>query len=298
MSLIRTIVDAVSLGAGISAAWSPYVQMGQGIAGRSLRCQRWWSPHLRLTKEFIEQNLQPVNKIAILGAGRLLDINLPFVLERCKEVHLFDLDPSAVDVWRKSLSKVDRERTFFRCEDVTSCMRVWGRELRRASHGRGVAETLSHLKAPTPYWTSESFDGVISLNILGQIPLYWRDRVINTYPVDVPDFSNGLCRSMAELQAQHICSVMNSPTCWGMIISDSEYYYYREGNGVWEWEDALFQHATRPFREFVDKATAYGTWWWHLAPQFIEHAEYGEIHKVEAAFISNRSPLSGQTPLL
>lgn len=298
MSLIRTIVDAVSLGAGIGAAWSPYVQMGQGIAGRSLRCQQWWAPHLALTKEFIQSNFQAVDKVAILGAGRLLDIDLSFVLKRCSEVHLFDLDPSAVHVWRKNLSKADRERTFFRCEDVTSCMRDWGRELRRASHRQGVAETLKNLKAPTPYWATESFDGVISLNILGQIPLYWRDRVVTTYPEDLPDLLNGLCQSMAELQEQHILSVQDSPSSWGMIIADSEYYYYREGSGVWEWEDALFQKATQPFRAFVEKATSYSTWWWHLAPQFIEHAEYGEIHKVEAAFVSNNNRLAGQSPRL
>jgi hypothetical protein len=167
-------------------------------------------------------------------------------------------------------------------------MRDWGRELRRSSNRNGVAETLDNLKAPTPHWASESFDGVISLNILGQIPLYWRDRVVNTYPEDLEGLFSGLAHSMAQLQKQHILAVQDATKCWGMIISDSEYYYYRERSGVWEWEDAIFHDALKAFRNFVAKAKSYDTWWWHLAPQFLERQEYGEIHKVEAVFLSNR----------
>ncbi len=261
--------------------WRDFIRMGAGIAGRYERCRPWWEPHLQLTSEFVRSATRPAKKVAVLGAGRLLDIDLRSLLASCEQVHLFDSDPSAVPHWRAALTSQDRRRTVFRIEDVTNSLGAWSKALKSRAARRDPVGTLGSLAAVQPGWTLEGFDGVVSLNILGQLPLYWRDRFLNRFPSPTNEMKDVLEITMGRLQEAHLAGLKESLAEWTVAVTDTEYYHYTVEESQWLVETALFGRARQMWAELGDGQRK-DAWLWHLAPQFVESPHAGEIHRVEA----------------
>lgn len=258
--------------------------MGRGIEDRYARCAAYWDSHLALTRSFIEQHAEPAKRVAVLGAGRLLDLNLRRLLERVEEVHLFDADPQCVKAWRNAAPREFRKRVIPRIEDVTGCLAEWSDNVKRSARSGKLYDYIASLNAPVPRWAAEDFDGVISLNIAGQIPLYWRDRVLGAKSALSDEEVEALTRSYDRLQAAHMTAVTKAATHWALVITDVEYYFYESQKSEWEVEEALHGAARRMFAELGNNqdSTSADCWLWHLAPQFIESDAEGEIHRVEA----------------
>jgi hypothetical protein len=255
--------------------------MGRAIEDRYARCKEWWEPHLRCTREFIEDNVAPCSRLAVLGAGRLLDLDLPALLERVSEVHLFDADPQCISAWRTAAGSHYRRRVVPRIEDVTGVMESWTQPLKSAARKGGLVEYLSNVEAVEPAWSGDGFDAIVSLNILGQIPLYWRDRVLAVKAsLTDPEYA-ALQRSMATLQSAHIRALTADTQALRVVITDTEYYYYDADDPQWEIESALYGDSAALLEEYF-KGGGSSCWLWHLAPQYIESDNEGEIHRVEA----------------
>lgn len=261
-----------------------FIRMGKGIQARYSRCAPHWEPHLSCTRAFIENHIQPGGRLAILGAGRLLDIDLPKLLPLFSEIHLFDADPSVIPTWRRVSGSAFRERVFPRVTDVTGSLSMWSTGLGRAKKNGELSSYLESLTVNQGLWELESFDGVISLNLIGQIPLYWRDRVLDVAGELSAEEEPALLSSMARLQAAHLDGLRESPKGWSIAITDTEYYTYSVDRSEWEVEPALDGAVLRDFRESRGRRVQSGDscWLWHLAPQFIESETEGEIHRVEA----------------
>jgi hypothetical protein len=261
-----------------------FKRMGRGIEGRYERCRRWWEPHLACTREFIEEHLPPSQTVAVLGAGRLLDVDLGVILERCAEVHLYDADPSCVAAWKRQAGGAYGRRVLGFQSDITDTMEKWSRGADAAQARGMLAAFLRDCKAPVPQWSHREYSGVISLNVLGQIPLYWRDRIATLAPNTIGDIWRDLEHAMAELQRAHVDGVLTPPGAWSILITDSEYYFYQSEQSQWRMEPALFGGVS----DLVHAAYAAGdgckSWLWHVAPQYVECEHEGEIHKVEAFF--------------
>jgi hypothetical protein len=118
---------------------------------------------------------------------------------------------------------------------------------------------------------------------LGQIPLYWRDRVLRIGCED----HNALIDSMAALQVAHLKALEQDNKAWSIVISDTEYYFYHVDSAQWRVEPALFGVAADTFKASIANLDS-EAWLWHIAPQFVENDLEGEIHRVEAYF--SRSP--------
>lgn len=261
-----------------------FVSMGRGIEARYARCQQWWNPHLTCTREFITQNLMPSKRVLILGAGRLLDVDLAYIVERCEEVHLYDADPSCVASWEKRSGKLFGSRVVAHIGDCTETLQSWTAELSRVKRSGELELYLKSCEAPCPSWSRESFDGVISLNLLGQIPLYWRDRVAQVKPELREEEVAGLMASMEALQVAHLQGVLAMSNAWSILVTDTEYYFYQSDSSQWNVEQALFGMC-RDLLNTTYTAGAHGSkWFWHVSPQFIECDDEGEIHRVEAFY--------------
>ncbi len=260
-----------------------FEHMGVGIERRFARCASWWAPHLACTRDFVALHTQPASSVAVLGAGRLLDLDLRQLLSLCDTVHLFDADPGCVASWRKQAGNLFGKRVISHVGDITASLDQWTRGLSKARRANDLTEYLRSL-APAPASLPARYDGIISLNLLGQIPLYWRDRVRAKAP-EIDDASwEALMGSMGALQRAHLELVHQSACSWSIIISDTEYYFYDIDNAEWRVEPALFGEAERTWSPLHDRATqvADGSWLWHIAPQLIESDEEGEIHRVQA----------------
>jgi hypothetical protein len=134
-------------------------------------------------------------------------------------------------------------------------------------------------------WEDERFDGVISLNLVGQIPIYWRDRVVAAAGDLTQDEESALLGSMSRLQAAHVKAVKERPQCWSILITDTEYYTYNVDHAEWEVEPALHGAAARELAMTPSRMLKQGAscWLWHLVPQFVESEHEGHIHRVEAS---------------
>lgn len=258
--------------------------MGKGIEARHARCAGYWEPHLRCTRGFIASHARPGGRLAILGAGRLLDVDLGALLPRFSEIHLFDADPTVLKIWRKASGVTFRDRVVPRITDVTGSLQEWSAGLGQAVRQRRLAEYLNSLQPRHGMWEDEGFDGVISLNLSGQIPIYWRDRVMSIARDLSEAEERALIDSMALLQGAHVRAVRRRARSWSIMITDTEYYTYTVDRSEWEVEPALYGtvmeqiHApVKGVEKIVD-----GRWLWHLVPQFVESEHEGTIHRVEA----------------
>lgn len=261
-----------------------FATMGAQIEARHRRCERWWAPHVRNTREFIAQHVPPGLRVGVLGAGRLIDVDADGLLERSREVHLIDADPGCRSVWRAVGSAQQRKKLVARTEDVTDCIISWSRRIASIGGRSKLAAGLATLRAPRPAWADEPFDLIVSLNLLGQIPLYWRDFVRSAHASLSEHEEEGLALSMGELQSAHLRALFSSMASRVILIFDSEYYFYEASRAEWRVESALFGAAADALRAGAGARALEGsdTWLWHLAPQFVEQEDEGEIHKVEA----------------
>lgn len=270
-----------------------FVRMGRGIEDRYARCAAYWESHLTLTRTFIDQHTEPAKRVAVLGAGRLLDLDLPRLLERVEEVHLFDADPQCVKAWRTTAPREFRKRVIPRIEDVTGCLAEWSDNLKCSVRSGTLHDYLDSLDARAPRWSNEHFDGVVSLNLAGQIPLYWRDRVLSVKSDLSNEEAEALVRSYERLQLAHLAAVTKAAAHWALVITDVEYYFYESQKSEWEVEEALHGTARKTFAGLGNDqdSTSADCWLWHLAPQFIESDIEGEIHRVEARVWHNPTRL-------
>jgi hypothetical protein len=214
----------------------------------------------------------------------LFDLDLALLLERATEVHLFDADPACLSLWRAKAGSAFRRRVVPHIVDLTGILDEWTRPLRAVLRKGDLAGYLSELRAPEPTWAQGVFDGLISLNVAGQIPLYWRDRVLGFKASLTNQEHTALVHSMAELQSAHLRALSSAAGAFRILVTDTEYYYYESDCSVWEVEGALHGYSMSVFNQSFPKEGG-ESWLWHLAPQYIESDHEGEIHRVEARII-------------
>ena len=282
-----------------------YLDMGVGIEARYGRCKRFWAPHLRLCKEFVCEPMPTAIKgLAILGAGRLLDIDWKATAGRFQSVSLFDLDPSCEPVWRNFRRMMTpREVTFHTC-DITGVADHWTEALRRtvcSPKRPALAELCAFFAALTPPvpelpgFDRGEISTVYSLNLLSQLPIYLRDRWLTVLADMVPyalrpdgepvaELKATIDGALGRLQAAHLTllSTLGADTLY--VITDRSFLYYRSTETEWQEEPALYANlelSIAGYREVRSDA-----WFWHIAPQGIEETAYGVIHDVVAkAFV-------------
>ena len=261
-----------------------FIRMGKGIESRYARCADYWQPHLECSKAFVANNVREGGTLAVLGAGRLLDINLLELVARFDQIHLYDADPTVISSWKKKAGSAYGDKVFGHIEDVTGSLARWTRGLSRAGRAGKLKEYLSELEVGSGAWEHQGYDGVISLNIIGQLPLYWRDRVLNLNPQLNDDENAALQGSMGRLQIAHIEALNRVSSGWAIAISDTEYYTYRVDESCWTVDPALHGKSRDAFDDMlVESSGSCGeAWLWHLAPQFVESDTEGAIHRVEA----------------
>lgn len=283
-----------------------FVSMGLGIQARYLRCKGFWKGHLSCCREFQEKALSSWSggRLLVLGAGRLLDVDLPFLLSKFEHITFIDADPGAIqDIQRIPELKAAGEQVSFLLEDLTGSLESWTAALQavlgEAVQPERLAVFLSELRPKRP--AQLKGDVILSLNLLGQIPIYWRDRVqsmvlrhwkIDTdadgkYPAKLQAALDASCRV---LQSGHLEMLQSSQAKKILLIHDREYCYYQSTHAAWRVEPALYVSAIgAAFASYSCHLS--DAWLWHIAPQGIENKHFGEIHVVEARSFTQTAPI-------
>jgi len=265
-------------------AASDFITMGLGIEARHERCGRWWAPHLRLSREFLAAAWPGGGgSLAVLGAGRLLDIPLE-AAGGFDRVALFDADPGAVSAWRAA-SRHGGRSFEERLGDLTGSLEAWTAALRRGvPTSAGLLDLLDMLN-PLPAVDLTGFTAIASVNLLSQIPIYWRDRV-HSWCADAgievdrgSPLEAALERSMGRLQRAHLTALAASGAEVISLLTDGAFLYYTTAQSRWQEDQAIFVPSLNLPGYTIHHADQ---WFWHIAPQGIEAAEYGSIHDVRA----------------
>lgn len=277
-----------------------YLSMGLGIEARHGRAKSFWAQHLALTKRFAARalaDLGPVSSVNVLGAGRLLDVALEDILRGAEKVALFDADPGVLSFWKREAARLGAtDRVEFRVMDLTGVIDDWTaaveENLRADNTGRGLYRLLSNLAAPRTL-DIEPADFTLSVNLLSQLSIYFRDRVSERCRVIAGietdddgrfpgDLQLGLELALKSLQIAHFSIIDAASTKGAAIITDESFYYYKNNIAPWIEEPALLCELPRRLgsKEIKER----DSWLWHIAPQGVEDTDYGSIHKVQAVY--------------
>jgi hypothetical protein len=276
-----------------------FIDMGLGIEARYQRNKIAWASHLDATKKFVEKALpQQPHSLLILGAGRLLDVPIEAIHRNATILHCIDADPLARSEALPLLKKPGID-VRYSCSEITGCMQLWSSIL-EAFLARSPVPTQSEIgsllhKLVVPEASSwGSYDVVLSLNLLGQIPVYWRERFgasllrythhrpdgYGRYPQELEDALAYSCRL---LQEAHVKQVITSSKKSFILIYDERYIYTRDGREIYR-EDALYTPVAELLREH--RIAASQRWLWDIAPQGVEQLEYGVAHEVVGHVVS------------
>jgi len=265
--------------------------MGIGIAARHERCEKYWRTHLDASKAFQRKSIlsAPQSGTAvILGAGRLLDVAIDEFLQKCRRVECIDADPSARI---SALSRLKNGGSYL-VKEITGVLGEWTTEVNECVTQEDVTKTLSNLVDQEWRPLTYPSDILLSVNLLSQIPIYWRDRVhqilksklsIETDDHDkLPQVFEELLQStMRKLQTIHVRQITQSEAKLLIVIYDTAFHFYTDA-GVFLTEPALLIREEFPGYSKIDEAT----WSWEIAPKGIEFAAYGVRHDVKAVVLS------------
>lgn len=260
-----------------------FADMGLGIEARYKRCQRHWDKHLALTKSFIAENLEGAKgRCSILGAGRLLDLDISLLCMQFDEVSLYDLDPTVLPLWRRV--QRDLPQLHLHQMDITGSLSRWTAELTRVVRRGAREEVLPFLSSLTTCPVELRADTIISLNILSQLSIYWRDRVESLAKGVEDDLLTGaVTQNQRALETAHL-ELLKQAAENVIVVSDEYFHYYTRDRSEWLTEPALALDSPIRLDPFERKRTS--RWFWHIAPQGIEQEEYGVIHEVCASFFT------------
>lgn len=271
-----------------------FLDMGFGIEARYQRCRKFWSHHLSNCIAFQKRHLADESRptLAILGAGRLYDVDLAALSRMYSAISLYDADPSCRAHWARCSSL--SPSLSFNIVDLTGCLESWTSSfkqfLRSSSriNEASLSSFLSALRPPDP--PDLSCSACLSLNLLSQIPIYWRDRtqrLLKQYwRYDTDEHGNysrsvqqALESSMRALQEQHLKLLSQTRAARIVMLFDSKFLYYRSNSSQWQSERSLFiTPPILPGYEISESAS----WLWDIAPQGVEQKEYGIAHEVQA----------------
>jgi hypothetical protein len=281
--------------------WRDYIKMGQGISWRANNAKYYWDKHLLLSKVFQKSCCELANNlesISILGAGELFDVDSSFIQKNFKKIEFWDANPRAIKSWRKFEKKLANNQEFAsHLADLTFSIFSWTEDLRSfLIHSKSkdifkLANFFDRLETASVELSKISSDVVVSLNLLSQIPIYWRDRahsLINKlWSIDTDEngfyprvLQESFNNTMLKLQEQHLLLLISTKAKLIVLISDREFLYYNQNKSLWQSEKALYV----PKNLLLDsyKIVKEDSWLWHIAPQGLENNEYGEIHDVVA----------------
>lgn len=274
-----------------------FLDMGYGIEARYRRCREQWAAHLRLSREFSVQSFSALpagGALAILGAGRLLDVDAAALLSRFDALHLFDADPGVLPAWRALRRRYGARRVQFHLGDLTAALDDWSAVLRAALGRRTDEDAAAAVLAGLPPCAAIPLDGfaaILSLNVLSQIPVYWRDRVIDRLQASgTPISSSGeygpalqaaLTASLRRLQEEAIGVLRRSRARRVVLLTDTDFFYYRPESSPWQQERALYLDPIAALAPIYTVSRS-DSWLWHIAPAGVEQPDWGAIHRVGA----------------
>lgn len=240
----------------IAKEWG-FAYQNVSLKYRSERCKKAWQPHVRESRNLIEERVRAVKakSVLILGSGLLLEIPIEFLLQNCDKIYLVDLVHAAqIRTLARKNPKIELIE-----KDISAVLGF-------IKKGQSPFQVSSIPWQHLPAWDLPKVDLAISANLMSQIPLIISESIAMSSSV-YRDFSK-------KLRDEHIRRLLEQGT-HALLFADFENRYIdREGNLLktetytvnlrelkylkeWIWEIAPFGETSKDYKvEMTVKAYA------------------------------------------
>ncbi len=244
-----------------------FLDMGMGIAWRSKRLQVYWQDHILHCHNFQHDWLQNTTKkrngleakdktALVLGAGYLIDLDLPLFARHFKEIILTDANPLCLPLWRRAQVRLGSGclLSWF-IADISGLMNKWRRSLevslRSLPRSSKKWDLALELMRNIPHEVEEAerkstenvydclgdrrVDAVISLNLLSQIPLVWQELAKKIFrkhfskkqlSLQKQDWLDAFYPGASFLIRKHLRDLANLGPNEILLLTDVDYAYY------------------------------------------------------------------------
>ena len=240
------------------------IKMGLGIEQRSRRLHRFWEKHLEHSRAFQKtwlDNRPPEYPAArrasaravVLGAGLLLDTDLVRLSQSFSEITLVDANPMLTRGWEKAAHNCPGTAVQARVLEISGRVHTWLQRLEEILAGcrKDSLEDIRHAIddaacgdsfTSSPLLSTLKAPGkdtvVISLNVLSQLPILWRDaaeRILRKQcgklwvEKNKKDLAEALARSANCLIREHFLHLHAADPAAILLLTDVEYCTYKGG---------------------------------------------------------------------
>lgn len=266
-----------------------FIQQGIGIRRRAKLFKQHWSTHISSCLNSIEnwaQNIPPQShSLMIVGAGSLNDLNLWALSQRFTSITLLDADPKCIALWKKVQGALPNIR--YQLGDITGLLNPWTEYLVQNLQQSSAdwLEALRLLKEfprlpHVPFPTGEAGPlAVLSLNILSQLPIIWREIIEKSLvrhfgskwvATHEQEWLTAYSYSASYLIKEHLQSLAHSAVNELLLITDVEYASYQ---GTKKFG---LKNSTLPPVRWIPSANGQGNW--EKDPNIHHSALQCEIH--------------------
>ena len=230
-----------------------FIRDQDGIINRYFRESAHWEKHLENTRQFISHSFTdtPVESVAVLGSGWLLDVPLDHLLQRFKHLYLVDIHhPIQIRKKTAAMSQVELIE-----EDLTGGAVVQIRQLLRKRRTSLKAKEITGLISLAPPLSDIHPDALVSVNLLNQL-----DIILCDYLRRTGDFQQGSLNPLREaIQAFHLDWITKKPGC---LVTDTREEVV-DKNGMKSSKALLYTDLPRGIRN--------ESWWWDFDSQGTYH---------------------------
>ncbi len=228
-------------------------EQNRGILRRRKKYYPHWETHLERCKEvqadWVKDHPE-MKEVQILGAGHLLDVNPEILFSENRKVVLVDADRQCSKSWNRYIQKYPHLQP--RQLEVTGVIERWLFLVKEALAGNvkiskekrfGLVLELLSTALPEPdlkglllQTMTPSKTGILSLNLLSQIPIVWRETILMLLKRDLGStfveknearLLEVLSHSCQMLVKSHLKQLAHTEAASFLVITDVEFVNYQ-----------------------------------------------------------------------
>ncbi|MEH6632199.1 MAG: hypothetical protein V7776_15370 [Halopseudomonas aestusnigri] len=243
-----------------------YLHEAIAIDSRRRRCRSAWTDHLQNSQKAIIKAVEKAenrNRIVILGAGAGYDVPLEFLLTKFKEIHLVDV------VFLRPILKLAKTHSQITLVEIDTTGVI-----NQLPGGKKGPIIISQLSPAPPREVLTGADLVISCNLMSQLPINIKNKLVTLGAVEDSKEVELFCRSIL---TSHL-SWLEDCDAPVLLLADLEQHFVPKN-----------QMNEKPIKENALLGVVFDnvdqSWLWNIAPCPEVDKDYSLKHLVGSFYL-------------